>query len=179
MLTQLFTRRETDSQDVVDLLGECHQRIRRFVDLAREAGLRRDAPTYQIDQACADVQRYFVEALPLHVADEEESIEPRLRGLSASVDHALDTTVAQHQQHASKVAALLGTIAKVRSQPHDDVARGELANAAIVLQTEFEDHLTLEETVIFPAIRELLPRNTQILIVDELRQRRRHDWVPR
>jgi hypothetical protein len=31
-------------QDLVDLLGECHQRIRRFVALARQAASRRDAP---------------------------------------------------------------------------------------------------------------------------------------
>ncbi len=175
MLTQLSKRREAQCQDLVALLGECHQKIRHFVDLARDIALHRDVPAEQVAQACADVERYFREALPLHVADEEESIEPRLRGQSPSVDHVLDTMAAQHQQHASKVANLLGAIAKVRSQPCDDVARSELAAAAIALRTEFVDHLNLEETTIFPAIRELLPSDTQALIIEELRQRRRFD----
>ncbi len=45
--------------------------------------------------------------------------------------------------------------------------------ASLQLPTEFVDHLNLEETTIFPAIRELLPSDTQALIIDELRQRRR------
>lgn len=174
MLTQLSARRDNGPQDLVDLLGECHQRIRRFVDLARQAASREDAPPGQVAQACADVERYFVEALPLHVADEEESIEPRLRGVSPSVDHALDAMARQHQEHASNLEALLRATAKVRCEPHDECARGELATVAIALEIEFEEHLTLEENTIFPAIRELPPKTQESIIV-ELRQRRRHD----
>ncbi len=173
MLTQLSTRRESKPQDLVGLLGECHQRIRHFVELARQAALRGDASADQVAQACTDVERYFKEALPLHVADEEESIEPRLRGQSPPVDHALDTVAAQHEQHASKLATLLAALAAVRIRPADDVARSELAAAATALKTEFEAHLRLEETTIFPAIRELLPSETQTRIIDELRRRRR------
>src|SRR5690606_15926791 len=81
MLIELSTHRRDTPRDLVDLLGECHARIRRFVELAHEAAIRMDAPVEQVIQACADVERYFVEALPLHVADEEESIAPRLKGL--------------------------------------------------------------------------------------------------
>lgn len=176
MLMQLSMRSATASQDLVDLLGECHQRIRRFVALAREAASRRDAPPDQVAQACAAVERYFVEALPLHVADEEESLEPRLRGLSPSVDQALATVAHQHQQHVSKIAALLAAIGKVRSQPYDEWARGELTTAAIALETELEEHLRLEESAIFPAIRELLSREIQTSIIDELRKRRQSGW---
>lgn len=176
MLTQLSMRPATGSQDLVDLLGECHQRIRRFVALARQAGSRRDAPPDQVAQACAAVERYFVEALPLHVAEEEESLEPRLRGLSPTVDQALATVAHQHQQHVSKIAALLAAIGKVRNRPHYEVARGEFATAAIALETEFEEHLRLEESAIFPAIRELLSREIQASIIDELRKRRQSGW---
>lgn len=173
MLTQLSTRREDGNQDLVDLLGECHQRIRRFIDLARRAASQPDAPRDQVAQACADVERYFVEALPLHVADEEESIEPRLRGLSPSVDLALDAMAQQHREHASKLEALLRATVRVRREPHDERARGELATATIALETEFEGHLALEENTIFPAIRELLSPETQESIIVELRRRRR------
>lgn len=174
MLTKLSPRRDTAPQSLVDLLGECHERIRRFVALARRAATRRDAPLDQVAQACADVERYFVEAYPLHVADEEESIAPRLRGLSPAVDHALEAMAKEHRQHAPKLDALLRATATVRSEPHREGARDDLARAAEVLQTELEKHLILEESVVFPAIRELLSAETQTRIIDELRQRRRH-----
>jgi len=175
MLTNLSTRREAEAPGLVELLGECHERIRRFVALARQAASREDAPVDQVVQACADVERYFTEALPLHVADEEESVEPRLRGLSRSVDDALDKMAHQHQQHLPKLESLLRATARVRLEPHDETARGELATAAVILETAFEEHLALEESAIFPAIRELLSSQIQDLIIDELRGRRRFD----
>lgn len=78
MLTHLSKHRATGPEDLVDLLGECHERIRRFVAMARQAGSRQGVPADQIAQACIHVERYFTQALPLHVADEEQSIEPRL-----------------------------------------------------------------------------------------------------
>ena len=172
MLIRLSTHRTLGPHDLVDLLGACHQRIRRFVTLAQHAGSRPDVSLDDIAQACADVDRYFTQALPLHVADEEESIEPRLRGLSPVVDEALDVTARQHEQHQPEVNALLRAIRVLRECPRDDTARREVAAIASVLQTQFEAHLLLEESVLFPAIRELLSHETQAVILDELRRRR-------
>lgn len=176
MLTQLSTHRASGPHDLVDLLGECHQRIRRFVALARQAGSRQDVPSDQIAQACHDVERYFTQALPLHVADEEESIDPRLRGLSPTVDGILDVTARQHQQQKVGLNALVRATSMLRNRPHDAAARIELAVTALALETHFEEHLRLEESVIFPAIRELLSRETQTSIVNELRKRRQSIW---
>ncbi|MCA9630150.1 MAG: hemerythrin domain-containing protein [Myxococcales bacterium] len=172
MLTQLARHRASGLQDLVDLLGECHERIRRFVALARQAGSRHDVPADQIAQACIDVERYFTQALPLHVADEEESIDPRLRGLSPAVDEALDAATQQHREHEPELKALLRATNVVRNNPNDPTARGELATAAEALEAQFEEHLRLEERVIFPAIRELLSHETQTSIIGELRRRR-------
>jgi iron-sulfur cluster repair protein YtfE (RIC family) len=79
----------------------------------------------------------------------------------------------QHREHASKLEALLRATVRVRREPHDERARGELATATIALETEFEGHLALEENTIFPAIRELLSPETQESIIVELRRRRR------
>lgn len=172
MLIGISKHRGDDSRDLVDLLGECHVRIRRFVDLAHEAAARTDAPADQTSQACADVERYFTEALPLHVVDEEESIAPRLLGLSAEVDRALDVMTRQHEHHCRALAQLLRACAAVRAEPHHQGARDDLAKVAKQLKVDFEEHLTLEETVIFPSIRSLLLPETQALIISELRARR-------
>lgn len=41
-------------------------------------------------------------------------------------------------------------------------------------EAQLEDHLRLEEGVILPAVRELLSRETQTSIIDELRLRRQN-----
>lgn len=172
MLTQLSTQRAAEARDLIALLGECHERIRHFVALAEQAGLRDDAPPEQIVQACLDVERYFTEALPLHVADEEESIEPRLRGRSKAVDAALDATLSQHRQHDWLLQALLEATRALRVHPTDERARDVVASTARRLAAQFEEHLGLEEGVLFPAIRQLSPE-AQSSIVAELRARRR------
>lgn len=159
-------------QGLVDLLLACHDRIRRFVALARDAATRPDVPADQVVEACARVERYFREALPLHVADEEQSVEPRLRGRSPEVDHALDAMAQEHRAHEAAVAALLDAAAAVRPDPGDAARKTTLAHAAEALREDFLEHLALEEAVLFPAIRRL-PADLQSTVVDELRARRR------
>lgn len=171
MLLEITTQPKHTSRDLVDLLEECHARIRRFVNLAHEAALR-DAPHDEIERACADVERYFTEALPLHVADEEISIAPRLRGLSPEVDRALDVMTSQHREHSPVLVELLRASATVRVHPTHQGASDDLAKVARELKIEFEEHLTLEERVIFPAIRKLVPPEDQAEILAELRKRR-------
>lgn len=172
MLTQLSIHRATAPRDLVDLLGECHQRIRHFVALARRVGSLQNVPPDETARACMEVERYFTRALPLHVADEEESIEPRLRGLSATVDEALDVMARQHRQHDPLLKALLRATSALRNSPQDKMAGRELAAAALALEIQFEEHLHLEESVIFPAIRQLLSHEVQTSISEELRSRR-------
>ncbi|HEU5061001.1 MAG TPA: hemerythrin domain-containing protein, partial [Kofleriaceae bacterium] len=84
--------------DPVDALLACHDRIRTFVALAGRAAAGAGAPG-EIAEACRRIERYFREAMPLHVADEEESILPRLRGREAALDRALAEMHEQHSAH--------------------------------------------------------------------------------
>jgi hemerythrin-like domain-containing protein len=163
------------SGDLVDLLLECHGRIRSFLALAHAAGSREGVPAAEVAEACARVERYFTEALPLHVADEDESILPRLRGADPEVDRALETMHAQHLEHEPLLAALLGAAAALREGPADPARRAALAEIATTLEHELGLHLTLEETVILPAIRRLLSAAAQAEIVEELRARRQRE----
>src|SRR6185503_9035331 len=96
MLTTLGGPRPKRSGDeLTGSLLDCHERIRRFTALALELG--RVAPPgapealEQIREAAAGVPRYFTVALPLHSADEEQSVEPRL----VALDPALGETFAR------------------------------------------------------------------------------------
>lgn len=156
---------------LVDLLLDCHERIRSFTALAMAVGERRDLPEADVVDGCARVERYFVEALPLHEADEEESVLPRLRKRSPELDRALETMRAQHTEHHALVRALLGAAQAAGQQPGDGARRAALAAAAGELGLAFERHLELEERVILPALREL-PEAEQAAITRELRARR-------
>ena len=77
MLLTIGRRRQ--AVDLPDLLLDCHERIRHFSTLAVRLA-REDASDDERRGVAAGVARYFEQALPLHVRDEDESILPRLRG---------------------------------------------------------------------------------------------------
>jgi hemerythrin-like domain-containing protein len=160
--------------DLAGLLLACHQRIRRFIGLAHAAATRADVPAAEVADACVQVARYFTEALPLHVADEEDSILPRLRGRSPELDRALDAMADQHTEHEPGISALLEALGAVARDPGGADVKAALAEVARRLEAEFAEHLSLEESVIIPAVREL-PADLQATIIGELRRRRRFD----
>jgi iron-sulfur cluster repair protein YtfE (RIC family) len=171
MLGQIGTARPAG--DIVDLLLECHVRIRRFTDIAVRLGETRAAPAPEVAEAAAAVHRYFSEALPLHARDEEESLLPRLAGKDSDVDRALVEMHRQHDSHGpilERVVRLCATLAATPTR-HGELA-AELAEAARELRAHFDGHLAPEEETIFPAIRRLLPEDERGAMLRELRARR-------
>lgn len=159
-------------EDFVGLMLECHERIRAFSALAVEVARRMDLAAAEVAEACARCERYFTEALPRHVADEEESLLPRLRGHSAAVDEALAVMHAQHDEHRPLLTAFLEALRDVRLAPGDEAARRRLALLAERLRHDFDAHLGLEERVLFPAISASWTPEQSARAVEELRARR-------
>jgi iron-sulfur cluster repair protein YtfE (RIC family) len=166
MLVRLGERRDPD--DVVGQLGGCHVRIRRFLQLARDLA-RSTPPPAEAREAAVAIRRYFVEALPLHVADEEELITPRLRGRSPELDAALAAMKTEHAAHEAPVAHLVALCTAIERDP--STIPSELATLAASLETELDRHLVAEERIIFPAVRELPPAD-QSAIRAAMRERR-------
>ncbi|MBL8937017.1 MAG: hemerythrin domain-containing protein [Archangium sp.] len=156
-------------EDLVGLLLECHERIRRFSRLTVEVATRVDLSRRDLEDACERCERYFVEALPKHVADEELSLLPRLKGLG--VDAALATMHAQHEAHAPLLAEALDGLRQLRMTPSAQT-RERLATVARSLVADFDVHLEAEERVLFPLIPTALSAEQQRLAVAELRSRR-------
>lgn len=171
MLVGIGHRRQ--SEELVDLMLECHERIRRFSNLALELGRRADVVSEEVVDGCHRCERYFTEALPLHVEDEEKSLLPRLVGRRPEVDEALALTQRQHAEHEGQLAALLGALRAVRAEPDAAPQRVALHRVADRLVRSFEEHLKVEEQIIFPAVRVLVPREAQLAVIQELRARRR------
>jgi hemerythrin-like domain-containing protein len=161
------------SGELVDLLLECHGRIRQFAELAYQTGQRRDLAAPDVVVACERIERYFVEALPLHVRDEEDSILPRLHGRSEALDQALSRMRLEHRAHEPVLVELLAACRALRQAPLDSARLLELSQIAERLTRAFLPHLEQEEALIFPALRELLSEAERTDISNELRARRR------
>jgi iron-sulfur cluster repair protein YtfE (RIC family) len=171
MLIQIGQQKE--SSDIVDLLLECHERIRFFTGLAGR--LVRCGPISDDDvrDAAAKVVRYFSESLPLHVTDEEESILPRLLGRNASLDEALNTMRSEHDQHKQELESLLRLCRTLQNSPQQLSELSEMLRATVnTLEREFLVHLDQEERIVFPAIRTMLTVEDREAMLRELRARR-------
>jgi iron-sulfur cluster repair protein YtfE (RIC family) len=158
--------------DLVGLLLECHERIRSFARMAREIGRRDDLTRAEVAEGCSACERYFSEAFALHVEDEEQSVLPRLAGSDASLDAALADMRAEHASHQALLASMLEDLRAVRADPDAAAARARLYASATELAEAFERHLSLEEQVIFPALRDRLTQELEAQVLRELRARR-------
>jgi hemerythrin-like domain-containing protein len=170
MLVQLGKRNET--LHVVDLLVECHGRIRRFLGIATQLAQVREPAAEVVRDTAGQVRRYFAEALPLHIADEDDQISESLRGRSDIVDAALDKMSQEHVHHEVLVNRLIDVCTLLQREPARlaELAM-ELRDAAVLLQAAFEPHLAREEAVIFPALRSLPAGDLEAIRV-AMRERR-------
>src|ERR1022692_2912393 len=146
-------------EDAVDLLVGCHQRIRHFTGVAVKLAHAQGATTEEIAQAAAGVHRYYSVSLPLHEADEDQTLQPRLHAVADDhVRHALLAMGDQHQAIDELIERLLPLLVLARNNP-DTLAEvgGEMCSITKALDEIFRAHLQMEEEVIFPAIRSALP----------------------
>lgn len=164
--------RRAAATDLVGALLECHERIRAMSTLATTLADREDLPADQAREAGLRVSRYFSEALPLHVRDEEESILPRLTGRTPALDDTLAEMHAQHESHGDPLGRLVALCSALGDEP-EPALRSALREVAHPLEQELRRHLELEETRLFPEMRALLSADEQAAILRELRARRR------
>ena len=141
----------------MDALLDCHERIRQMSSLARKIAAAEGRPEAEVSEAAGRVRRYFTESLAHHVADEEESILPRLRGRDAALDEALDSMEREHSDHDDVVARLVAACAELERRPGQLAElRSELEQVSARLVEDFAAHLDGEEKIVLPAIRRLL-----------------------
>ncbi len=173
-ITPLNSSQPKSSEDAVDLLIGCHQRIRHFTGVAVKLAHAHGATTEEIEQAAAGVHRYYSVSLPLHEADEEQTLQPRLRGVAnESLGHALLAMADQHQAIDELLERLLPLLVLVRNNP-DALTQvgGEMCSITKALEETFRAHLQMEEDVIFPAIHSVLSESTRAEMLREMQQRR-------
>lgn len=175
MLFKIGKRAEKLETDAVDNLLDCHRRIRHFTTVAGALASATGVPPAEIATGAASVAHYFTKAIPLHSRDEDESLSPRL--LALDLDRAArDALLAMTHQHG----ALHATIAELAplwriltAEPTAlDRLRADLVRLTQRLEALWNEHLTAEESIVFPSARRLLSPDVLQQIAREMRARR-------
>ena len=160
--------------DIVVALIDCHERIRRFVKVAIAIGNEAEAEDAEVVEAAERIERYFRDALPRHIQDEEETVLPHLSGVGGAELHdALAAMEHEHDAHEPMIARLLEALVALRAEPASPARRASVGAAATPLQVAFDSHLRLEEELIFPAIHAHLSVADRSAMLAEHRARRR------
>ncbi len=179
MLNQIRTARaaKPKTETAVDMLMGCHDRIRHFSAAARKLAHAQDADPAQIQAAAESTYRYFAVGLPLHEADENESLHPRLkRSVPAGnlAGPAADAMVDQHNAIDELLERLLPLLQLLQRNPakQPEVA-AEMCAITSRLDDLFREHLDLEEKIVFPSITATLTAEDQQSLVAEMQARRK------
>ncbi len=160
-----------DETNVIGRLESCHARIRHFLDVAARLP-NADAPAAEVAEAAQNLARYFSVGFPLHAADEDDSLLPRLRLCSPSVASAVDRMAQEHHELETLLSSLLPVWRGAAAWPG---CRQQLLTAEPIRQDLDEllrGHLALEEAEVFPAVTRLSAAH-QADLIQEMRQRRR------
>jgi len=178
MFTQIGAKRESDFSEPLGMLGDCHKRIRFFLnDLARLAESAEEPLDGTRRVALERALRYFRESGPRHTADEEESLFPRLRAIKdARLDETLEKVRELEADHERANKAHDAVDVLGARWLAEGVLGGEEAARLRALLRDlselYEHHLDVEDTQVFPMAAFLLTEEDQIAVGREMAMRR-------
>lgn len=165
------------TQDPLQLMLDCHERLRRFCSLAQRLGEMTDAPAEERTACVEQLLRFFTLDLPLHLDDEDHSLTPRLleRGVPRPIVRRLWEMGREHERLEVRVEALVSLWSDLRAVPerHPRLAP-LLTEGARRLTALMEAHLAMEEEFLYPAARAWLTHDDLEALATEMRRRRRY-----
>ena len=170
---------ESDFKDPIGMLGDCHRRIERFLNvLISISAQEKGAPLAdQQKAALATALRYFREAAPKHTADEEESLFPRLRRSgSTEIESALSRVDELERDHdcAAKWHEEADRLGR-RWLTAGGLAQEDASRLSAVLEDLvqlYRRHIAIEDTEVFPLAAEILSASDRESIGAEMASRR-------
>jgi hemerythrin-like domain-containing protein len=173
------TKRESDFTDPIGMLGDCHRRIERFLDVLLRLAEQVHGGELNEDQrgALETAVRYFRDAAPKHTADEEESLFPRLRRIeSADVRALLPRIESLEEEHVCADRShgevdSLGCLWLKQGELSPEQAERLLA-VLVGLRDVYRHHIATEDNEVFPAAAATLSASDCRAIGDEMASRR-------
>jgi len=168
-----------DFSDPTGLLSDCHRRIEMFLrsleSLAAIVDRRLDEKSRA---ALVSALTYFREAAPKHTADEEESLFPRLRRIGQSeIQSAIERLEPLERDHVNasllhrRVEDLGRKCLAEGSLPGEEA--GEFRESVRNLAAIYQQHIHVEDTVVFPVAARVLSKSEKELIAREMAARRK------
>jgi hemerythrin-like domain-containing protein len=167
---------DSDFTDPIGVLGDCHRRIERFLGtllaVAEQArgGLLEDEQRRALGAAL----RYFREGAPRHVADEEESLFPRLRqSQDRRAEEALNRLERDHDAVQAWHEELDGLGDRWLTTGRLEGADFERFEALTRrMKDVYEPHIALEDEAVFPSARRMLSAEQLRAVGQEMATRR-------
>jgi len=173
MPIQIGQKPESDFDNPLGLLSDCHRRIEHFLDVlvrVSESAAGR-ALSAEERHAFETALAYFRNSAPKHTADEEESLFPRMRATGASVA-CLDVLEADHlvagRDH-ELVDGLGGRWLQGKLEPAETL---ELSEALSRLSGIYRRHIAVEDTELFPLAARVLAESELADVGREMAARR-------
>jgi len=170
---------ESDFNDPIGLLEDCHRRIEKFLNVLLTLAEQAQGKQLTNEQRVAieTSLQYFRIAAPKHTADEEESLFPRMRAsphprakeLLSELDHLHTDHVTADQNHR-------GVDELFRRWLADGfLSAPELVRLTSLLQSlrdNYARHIKEEETQLFPNAARILTNNELEAVGVEMARRR-------
>lgn len=174
-----------DFSEPTGLLSDCHRRMEMFLGSLQRVAEVIDSPlTNEVRAVLETALRYFKEAAPKHTADEEESLFPRLRQIhSHDVESALAALGALEDEHRwtdalhDEVHALGLQCLDQGCLPLPEAGRFRQAVSDLVVI--YDEHIRIEDDVVFPAAKRALSGPQKSAIANEMAFRRELDLQAR
>lgn len=158
--------------DAFAVLADCHKRIEERLELLETVArsLQEEGRFTEHHLAgLGDVISFLDAAIPIHTADEENTLFPLLRRhpeFETAVSTPMDTIETQHRKHRDMRRALDVAIV------HRDASG--TTNAALRMVVDYRHHMACEEEILYPVARKLLTDDAVIeWMTEEMRARRR------
>lgn len=177
MAIQIGAKPDSGFDDPIGMLVDCHRRIESFLHIlcvvAERAKSR--AMTDEEKDAVQSALQYFRVGGQRHTVDEEESLFPRLRAESAAGNVEQLAGLEDDHRHANGLHQAAETLYTAwiagGSLSPDDAQR--LRSDAEQLKNLYEQHIQVEEQIVFPRAAEILDSHTIAQIGREFHARRK------
>jgi hemerythrin-like domain-containing protein len=177
MAVQIGAKPDSGFDDPLGMLKDCHRRIEHFLNIlclvAERPGDR--SLTEEERSAVSAALQYFHTGGERHTADEEESLFPRLCSASGKGDLEVIERLERDHTHAAELHESVDWLytAWISAGVLEPGDRQRLVSHTASLKQLYNEHIEIEETMIFPRAAEILDSQTIAAIGHEFNTRRK------
>ena len=176
MAVQIGAKPDSGFDDPIGMLTDCHRRIEHFLEILCVVAdrARGRSLTEEEASAVASALHYFRVGGQRHTADEEQSLFPRLReDAGAGKPNQIDGLESDHQE-ANQLHADVDRLFSewMASSRLDGLDESSLHAKTQRLNNLYQEHIQLEEKIVFPLAARLLDEKALSAMGQEFRARR-------